>query len=470
MSRLALRWMPRLGTPRAGNCLPLLGSMVGGAVGSRIFYCLVWAQKRLRKACSKFRRYPTTVNLIAFKRSRTDFRRIERCSRTSWKSFVSNITSSISNRELWHKVKKAFGTPTSNRISALCVNGQTTTSSLKGIANTIASTLANTSNSKNYNREFINHKMKPDKKKLNFNSRSDYSYNCNFTFQEFQDCLSKVHKSSPDPDNISYIMLLHLTESQTNLLYLFNRIWNEQCFPSSCQEAIIIPIPKPGKDATNPSNCRPIVLTSCLCKILEKMINRKLMHFLETKNLLSAFQSGFRKGRSTLDNILALETDIRLAFMQRKHLVAIILTLRRRTTVPGEKLASQGFIIYLCWIPSRVVIPGNEQADNAAKSTTFSINGTVPIGDLKKHIKLLLYTKWQDQWNVEAGNKLHADKPTVETWPPLKNRKPDIVLTRLRVGHARFTQRHLLLGEPVPVCSQRNCTMSVHHILSECSN
>ncbi|GBN05245.1 putative RNA-directed DNA polymerase from transposon BS [Araneus ventricosus] len=251
------------------------------------------AQKRLKKAWGKFRRYPTTANLITF------------------------------NRELWHKIKKSFGKHISNPISALCVNGQTI-SSLKGIANTIASTLANTSNSKNYNREFLGHKMKTEKKKLNFNSRLDYSYNCNFTFQEFQACLSKVHKSSPGPDNISYIMLLYLTiESQTNLLYLFNRIWNEQCFPSSWQEAIIIPIPKPGKDATNPSNYRPIALTSCLCKILEKMINRRLIHFLETKNLLHSFQSGFRKGRSTLDNILALETDIRLAFLQRKHLIAI---------------------------------------------------------------------------------------------------------------------------------------------------
>ncbi|GBN45610.1 RNA-directed DNA polymerase from mobile element jockey [Araneus ventricosus] len=101
------------------------------------------------------------------------------------------------------------------------------------------------------------------------------------------------------------------------------KIWNEQCFPSSWQEAIIIPIPKPGKDIANPLNYRPIALTSCLCKLLEKMINRRLTHFLETKNLLGPFQSGFRKGRSTLDNILALETDIRLAFLQRKHLVAI---------------------------------------------------------------------------------------------------------------------------------------------------
>ncbi|GBN71036.1 hypothetical protein AVEN_82692-1 [Araneus ventricosus] len=135
-----------------------------------------------------------------------------------------------------------------------------------------------------------------------------------------------------------------------------------------------------------------------------------------------------------------------------------------------EKLASKGFIINLCWIPSHVGILGNEQADKADKSATFSINGTIPVGDLKNHFKLLLYTEWQEQWNVETGNKRHAIKPTVQSWPSLKNRKADTILTRLRVGHTRVTHRHLLLGEQAPMCSQCNCTLSVHHILSECSN
>ncbi|GBN82501.1 putative RNA-directed DNA polymerase from transposon X-element, partial [Araneus ventricosus] len=288
------------------------------------------AQKKQGRAWSRFRRYPTTANLIAYKKTIAEFRRIERYSiRMSWRNFVSSIKSSISSREMWYKIKKVFGTPTSNHISALCVNGHVI-SSLKDIANTIASTLANTSSSKNYNHEFLNHKLKTETRKLNFNSRSDFSYNSNFTYQEFQICLSKVNKSAPGPDNINYIMLQHLTiESQQNLLNLYNIIWNEHCFPTSWQEAIIIPIPKPGKDMTDPSNYRPIALTSCLCKLLEKMINCRLMYFLETNNLLHPFQSGFRRGRSTLDNILSLETDIRLAFLQRKHLIAVFFDIEK---------------------------------------------------------------------------------------------------------------------------------------------
>ncbi|GBM41419.1 putative RNA-directed DNA polymerase from transposon X-element [Araneus ventricosus] len=59
------------------------------------------------------------------------------------------------------------------------------------------------------------------------------------------------------------------------------------------------------------------------------MINCRLMYFLETNNLLHPFQSGFRRGRSTLDNILSLETDIRLAFLQRKHLIAVFFDIEK---------------------------------------------------------------------------------------------------------------------------------------------
>ena len=41
-------------------------------------------------------------------------------------------------------------------------------------------------------------------------------------------------------------------------------------FPEDWTLATIIPIPKPGKDPGEPNNYRPIALTSCLCKTLER--------------------------------------------------------------------------------------------------------------------------------------------------------------------------------------------------------
>ena len=99
--------------------------------------------------------------------------------------------------------------------------------------------------------------------------------------------------------------------------------------PISWKEALIIPIPKPGKDTTDPINYRPISLTSCICKTFERMINNRLVWYLESKGIITNFQSGFRKQRSTNDHFVRLETVIREAFVNKQHLVSIFFDLEK---------------------------------------------------------------------------------------------------------------------------------------------
>ncbi|GFO41939.1 RNA-directed DNA polymerase from mobile element jockey [Plakobranchus ocellatus] len=74
------------------------------------------------------------------------------------------------------------------------------------------------------------------------------------------------------PDGVYYQFLRHLPESCLHtLLKLFNNIWTTGDIPPSWREASVVPIPKPGKDPSDPSNYRPIALTSCLCKTLERI-------------------------------------------------------------------------------------------------------------------------------------------------------------------------------------------------------
>ncbi|GBM97937.1 putative RNA-directed DNA polymerase from transposon BS [Araneus ventricosus] len=125
-------------------------------------------------------------------------------------------------------------------------------------------------------------------------------------------------------------MLTHLTETSLhNILKLFNRIWKVKKFPSSWRRAVVIPVLKPGKDAKSPNNYRPITLTSVLCKLLEKMVSSGLVYVLEKKKWLLSFQSSFRFGRGTVDNILLLENSIREAFVSKKHLVSILFDMEK---------------------------------------------------------------------------------------------------------------------------------------------
>ena len=60
------------------------------------------------------------------------------------------------------------------------------------------------------------------------------------------------------------------------------------------------PFQKPGKDHLEPTNDRPISLTSCVCKVLENMVNDRL----ESVNFLTPVQYGFRKARSTTSSLV----------------------------------------------------------------------------------------------------------------------------------------------------------------------
>ena len=71
-------------------------------------------------------------------------------------------------------------------------------------------------------------------------------------------------------------------------------------FPTSWKQAHVLPIPRKG-DKSNPLNYRPIAITSLVSKTMETIITKQLPVFLETNNLLSDHQYGFRKATSTGD-------------------------------------------------------------------------------------------------------------------------------------------------------------------------
>ncbi|GFW75959.1 putative RNA-directed DNA polymerase from transposon X-element [Trichonephila clavipes] len=133
-----------------------------------------------------------------------------------------------------------------------------------------------------------------------------------------------------------------------------------------------------------------------------------------------------------------------------------------------SRLYSKGFDIVFCWLPSHVGIIGNEQADSAAKSATTHLPLAVPLSDMKRVIMHHIFNIWQESWSQQLDNKLHSVKPVIGAWPVMPLRRTDVKLTRLRIGHTRFTHRHLLFGERAPECPSCHVSYTVHHILIDC--
>ena len=59
------------------------------------------------------------------------------------------------------------------------------------------------------------------------------------------------------------------------------------------------------------------------------MINRRLVWYLESHNLLTNVQCGFRSRRSMVDHIVRLETFCREAFIHNQHLVSVFFDLEK---------------------------------------------------------------------------------------------------------------------------------------------
>ena len=84
-----------------------------------------------------------------------------------------------------------------------------------------------------------------------------------------------------------------------------------------------------------------------------------------------------------------------------------------------------------------------------------------------------MYDKWQRKWD-ETGNenKLKQIKKEVREWNSSNNeeRRIEVTMTRLRIGHTHITHSHLMTlpHGPNPVCEHCGAHQSVKHMIKEC--
>ena len=131
-------------------------------------------------------------------------------------------------------------------------------------------------------------------------------------------------KSSGE-DQIDNTILKHLPQATKQyLLHLFNKLRTEGTFPLEWKTSIIPPILKPGKEQTNPKNYLHMSLTGNICNFFERMVNKRLIWFLEKAHKFSPQQFGFRPWRNTIGPIASLTTDILNGFKERRTTTAVL--------------------------------------------------------------------------------------------------------------------------------------------------
>ena len=198
------------------------------------------------------------------------------------------------------------------------------------VAETFASHFQNVSDLTSANPNFARFKNDMERRGIEF-GLSNSEYNCQLTMRELEDALKQSDKNTaPGHDGITYEMIDKTDKTyKCALLKLYNKIFLNDSFPMSWKKSILIPIPKEGKDGKYPRNYRPISLTCCLCKLLERVVNGRLSWFLEKTNSITSSQSGFRRYRSSTDHLVQLETAARKAIATKKHMLVIFFDLQK---------------------------------------------------------------------------------------------------------------------------------------------
>jgi len=79
--------------------------------------------------------------------------------------------------------------------------------------------------------------------------------------------------------------------------HIINRLLQESVVPERWKEAIVISIPK-IRGTIRVNKFRPINKLAVYEKILEMVVHKQLMKYLESNELIAVCQSGFRSGHS----------------------------------------------------------------------------------------------------------------------------------------------------------------------------
>lgn len=270
-----------------------------------------------RKARNKLWTNPSAGNLIDWKRKRAQCRQIlKQKKRESFQTFVNTINCNTPSRIMWKKIKSLNGNslsscrPTLGDPNMDCVSRATS---------------------------FLEHYTRFDNDIEDGELQDDVEQikclpigECpSITRSEVFAAICKLKNTSPGDDDISNKLIKNLPPNVVeSLVSLFNVSLQSSTVPAAWKLGITCPILKPGKDPSDVKSSRPITMLSCIGKLMERVVQRRLELFLETNQRLNMYQMGFRRGRSTTEALALLYNEIEKSKHLKSYCIAVYLDLQ----------------------------------------------------------------------------------------------------------------------------------------------
>jgi len=103
-------------------------------------------------------------------------------------------------------------------------------------------------------------------------------------------------------------------ELEEEMIDLIKTIWQQGTMPCDWKKSIVVPLYK-RREKNIMGNYKGISLLCTIYKVYAEMSRNRIKKEVKGKGMIAESQAGFRKGRSTLDNVFVLNH-----VMQRKKI------------------------------------------------------------------------------------------------------------------------------------------------------
>lgn len=137
------------------------------------------------------------------------------------------------------------------------------------------------------------------------------------------------NKKSTGYDGFSVNFIKTIAESISPVFaHICNLSFSQGVFPKMLKSSVVVPILKKDKSIKF-DNIRPISLLSIFSKIIEKLMQKRLIKYLDKIKLISCNQFGFQKGKSTEDALVVFTSRIYNGFNSNERVSALFVDFKK---------------------------------------------------------------------------------------------------------------------------------------------
>ena len=151
---------------------------------------------------------------------------------------------------------------------------------------------------------------------------------CTFSQREFTAALQHLKPGKTSGPNFIFPeLILHSGAALKSWLRDFSSFCLRQLkIPKIWRRALVVAIPKPTKPVGDPKSYRPIALLFVSYKILERLIYARVEPLIDP--LFPKEQAGFRRGKSTVNQVVLLTQNMEDSFEAKKKADAVFFNMK----------------------------------------------------------------------------------------------------------------------------------------------